>query len=119
MSGAARSSTMLTSYIFPQKPVNQRPTIALLSLSFDISTSPIMLSSVRFRDTRTLDFASRSDTPFVVLEPDRRRFHFLLRKANCSRSSNARLRRTPQRYPEIAPFSLDAEQDFRQPALRD
>src|ERR1700722_15278397 len=75
MSGAASSSTMLTLYIFPQKPVNQRPTIALLSLSFDISTSRTMLFSVRSRDTRTLEFASRSDTPFVVFEPDRSRFH--------------------------------------------
>src|SRR6202000_1075065 len=36
MSGAASSSTMLRSQLSPQKLVNQRPTIALLSDSFDM-----------------------------------------------------------------------------------
>src|SRR4029077_1612613 len=36
MSGAASSSTMSSLQVFPQKSVNQRPTMALLSFSFDI-----------------------------------------------------------------------------------
>src|SRR5262249_61301815 len=39
MSGAARSSTMVRSQVFPQNVVNQRPTMALLSAAVDIRDS--------------------------------------------------------------------------------
>src|SRR5882762_5991874 len=43
MSGAAISSTMRRSHFSPQKLVNQRPTTALLSSSFDMFDSLLIL----------------------------------------------------------------------------
>src|SRR6478735_12013837 len=45
MSGAASSSTIFRLQVSPQKSVNQRPTIALFSLSFDIANSCIAVFS--------------------------------------------------------------------------
>src|ERR1700692_1145508 len=67
ISGAARSSTIFRLQVFPQKSVNQRPTIALLSLSFDMMIAPVFVVLSPIRDLRTVEFGSRADTPLIVL----------------------------------------------------
>src|ERR1700692_1959926 len=67
ISGAASSSTIFRLQLFPQKSVNQRPTIALLSLSFDMMIAPVFVVLSPIRDLRTVEFGSRADTPLIVL----------------------------------------------------
>src|SRR5687768_17096997 len=58
MSGAASSSTMAALYSLPQKCVNQRPTMALLSSSLDM-----MLSSYLQLAGASLQAGERRDAP--------------------------------------------------------
>src|ERR1700734_1332528 len=77
MSGAASSSTMLRSHVGPQKLVNQRPTMALFSCSFDISVLHVqgMLAkaSVAFASASRKLFRCRGrDTPYLAFESEAR-----------------------------------------------
>src|SRR6516225_2187567 len=67
MLGAASSSTTPRLHVLPQKSVNQRPTIALFSLSLDMIDPP---SVSRWKAAR---LRSREAEPDRYLDPGRRR----------------------------------------------
>src|SRR5258706_12006103 len=65
MSGAATSSTMPRSQVLPQKRVNQRPTMALLSCSTDMRV--FLVESERVMGSRVVNKCAEND-PFLAAE---------------------------------------------------